>query len=262
MKIFNSAFNNAITAESQTLAWCWYIKFPNGNYLRYTSLDHDLEVAGEVYHSERGLTPSASQGAAQEISGVGSVPPLDYARVVVFVVDYLNPPTTLHHTRLFYVSSSVISDVTVTDKQFKANLSGLDRLLEKNVNEATSKTCRVKFGSPRCGVNRALYRRTSEILEVKKPRRVLLLDSVTTDYIYGTLSFAGVEREIASVVGNVVTLYEVFPLVLEVEDVVTLTEGCKKTLRNCLRFNNTLNFQGEPFVPTRDEQFEPGERRA
>jgi len=75
---------------------------------------------------------------------------------------------------------------------------------------------------------------------------------------YGTVTFtsglnAGAEREIASYGGNTVTLFEKAPFTVSPGDTLTIVTGCDKTLRNCFRYNNVINFQGEPYIPTPDK---------
>ena len=75
---------------------------------------------------------------------------------------------------------------------------------------------------------------------------------------YGIVTFtsgpnAGAEREIASYTGNTVTLFEKAPFTVSPGNTLTIATGCDKTLRNCFRYNNVINFQGEPYIPTPDK---------
>jgi len=75
---------------------------------------------------------------------------------------------------------------------------------------------------------------------------------------YGIVTFtsglnAGAEREIASYSSNTVTLFEKAPFTVSIGDTLTIATGCDKTLRNCFRYNNVINFQGEPYIPTPDK---------
>jgi hypothetical protein len=77
-------------------------------------------------------------------------------------------------------------------------------------------------------------------------------------FTYGTVTFtsglnAGAEREIASYTSNTVTLFEKAPFTVSPGDTLTIVTGCDKTLRNCFRYNNVINFQGEPYIPTPDK---------
>ena len=77
-------------------------------------------------------------------------------------------------------------------------------------------------------------------------------------FTYGTATFTsgantGATREIASYTSNTVTLFENTPFPISPGDTVTITTGCDKTLKNCFRYNNVVNFQGEPYIPTPDK---------
>jgi uncharacterized phage protein (TIGR02218 family) len=52
------------------------------------------------------------------------------------------------------------------------------------------------------------------------------------------------------------------PFAVEEGDSYSLQAGCDKTLPTCItRFNNALNFRGEPFVPGTDKMLETSSTR-
>jgi hypothetical protein len=77
-------------------------------------------------------------------------------------------------------------------------------------------------------------------------------------FTYGTVTFtsgnnAGVIREVASYSNNTIVLFESTPFNIAPGTTLQIATGCDKTLRNCFRYNNVVNFQGEPYIPTPDK---------
>lgn len=77
-------------------------------------------------------------------------------------------------------------------------------------------------------------------------------------FTYGTVTFtsgnnAGVVREIANHSNNTITLFEQTPFDIAPGTTINVTTGCDKTLKNCFRYNNVVNFQAEPYIPTPDK---------
>lgn len=75
---------------------------------------------------------------------------------------------------------------------------------------------------------------------------------------YGTVTFTsganvGAIHEIATYTNNTVTLFEGTAFNIQPGDTIAISTGCDKTLRNCFRYNNVVNFQGEPYIPTPDK---------
>ena len=63
--------------------------------------------------------------------------------------------------------------------------------------------------------------------------------------------------------GGIFTLTLAMPYNVSVEDTYTLIQGCDKTLNTCYnRFNNVVNFRGEPLVPGLDRSLETAGTRS
>lgn len=90
-----------------------------------------------------------------------------------------------------------------------------------------------------------------------------LFSSVDDFYKYGGLRWvtglnAGLAMEVKSWVGSTRTmeLFLPMPYIIAVGDVFTVFRGCDKTLATCIaKFDNVINFGGEPHVPGEDDLF-------
>jgi uncharacterized phage protein (TIGR02218 family) len=148
---------------------------------------------------------------------------------------------------------------------------GLKQALSQTIIEAYSLTCRAQLGDERCKVNLAPYTLTGEVASVINRRRITItLDSGAPepgDYTGGLLTLtsganAGYQQEIkldsAADVFGTIELFEPFPYEVQAGDTLTLTPGCNKihqvvdgvAVGDCKnRYDNVVNFRGEPFIP-------------
>lgn len=64
----------------------------------------------------------------------------------------------------------------------------------------------------------------------------------------------GLKMEIKSFSNGMVTLVLPMPFVISTDDEFTIIAGCDKASRTCIeKFNNIINFRGEPDVPGIDK---------
>ncbi|WP_439891607.1 DUF2163 domain-containing protein [Ralstonia sp. 25C] len=82
-------------------------------------------------------------------------------------------------------------------------------------------------------------------------------------FAYGTVTFltganAGYSTEVKSFAPGVVTVALPFPFPVSAGDTYTIVAGCDRTFGTCkTRFNNVVNFRGEPYVPGADTTLRP-----
>jgi hypothetical protein len=94
---------------------------------------------------------------------------------------------------------------------------------------------------------------------IESPNPPTIYTNAPNDWFtYGTVTFtsgnnAGVIREVASYSNNTIVLFESTPFNIAPGTTLQIATGCDKTLRNCFRYNNVVNFQGEPYIPTPDK---------
>jgi hypothetical protein len=72
---------------------------------------------------------------------------------------------------------------------------------------------------------------------------------------------AGFSREVKVYVPGQITLQLPFPYPVEVGAAYTLVAGCDKSFATCkAKFNNALNFRGEPYIPGQDKLIQIGRK--
>lgn len=93
---------------------------------------------------------------------------------------------------------------------------------------------------------------------VSEPRSVGYFDSGLITFTSG--ANAGLSMEVKAYAPGCITLQLPMPYVIDVGDAYTLTPGCtKRFAEDCkAKFNNVVNFRGEPHVPGMDKMLRVG----
>jgi uncharacterized phage protein (TIGR02218 family) len=267
-------------ATNLTLAYCILVTRTDGQSFRFTSLDRPLSVLGEVYEPGLDVTSIAQQAglavnnleiSVQYTSGFARADFLagrwDGAAWELFQLNWALPgdgSNTIGH----YVTG----DLKPGRLACTIELRALSQYLQQPINMVTSKTCRARFAdhptplpSALCRLDAATFSFTGAITSTSGNQQAA--DATMTqpdDYFAdGLLSFdtgpnAGISRKVkvhdASSNGASYTFALPFPFAIEVGDTYTAIAGCRKRLEEDCRdkFDNVLNFQGEPHLPGPD----------
>ena len=253
--------------ELATIAICWRIERRDGVALGFTTHDRDLARDGLVYRAAPGMLPSAisvSDGLRAElldISGALTSDAIaaadlaagrwDGASVSVFMVDWEEP-----QGEMFPVARGELGEVSIRANAFEAELRSPVAQLDLPVAEQTSPECRARLGDKRCRVNMAARTRLTRVVSVPAPDRIeVAVGGAGNGFGGGRLRWlgganSGLENPVVVSDGALLTLREAPPHAPVPGDLVELVEGCDKLLATCAgRFDNVLNFRGEPHLP-------------
>jgi uncharacterized phage protein (TIGR02218 family) len=154
-----------------------------------------------------------------------------------------------------------VGTITPTDTAFNMEVNGLKKALENPVIERYSLDCRAVLGDARCkfDLNTAGFRSSSTVVSSgNRYQFVRILGAVTAWWDYGIVEFTsgandGLIMEVKSYVhsSGLWTLRRPMPYDIVAGDAFTATAGCNKTFAQCVsKFDNAVNFQGEPHIPT------------
>jgi uncharacterized phage protein (TIGR02218 family) len=189
---------------------------------------------------------------------------------------YVEFPCDLAPEPLPLATGWKIGNVEIRDNGFTAELRSRSQHLQQQVLELYTPMCRAKLGDSRCGIDLEdsgdTYRHTGSVTSVTEDRRKFIDTSVTgiTEDVfrYGLLTWSDPESSGESDHNNAgfamevkkyspdtkeFELFEAMPYEIEVGDGFTVTWGCDKSTITCRdRFDNIVNFRGEPFVPGSD----------
>lgn len=251
------------------LATFWRIERRDGVTLGFTGHDRDLWFDGLLHHAAPGMVPSAMRRSADFSSDSADVEGalthdgisaadlalgrFDGARVAIGVVDWESL-----ESEVFYRGE--IGEVSEEANSFNAELRSAKKLLEVDPVPRTSPTCRALFCGPGCTLSAARFTYEAEVEAIDPTANSVTFRSALSDgsMAGGTVRWidgpqAGITMHVNNASVNALTLNRALVAALEPGMRALWREGCDHTLQTCReRFANSVNFQGEPFVPGND----------
>lgn len=273
MKPMSAAMAAHIAGETTTLATCWRLERTDGWVRGFTDHDEDLVIAGLTYEAATGFLPSAVESNADlsvdnlEVDGHIDAAALtaetltaglfDNAKIEIFLANWAD----LSMGRIT-LRTGTLGNVKRADGRFTAEVRGIADKLQQSYGLLYSRLCRVDLGSPACTVNLAPLTDDEAIVDVVSGDTFTIATSRPGSFFtFGTCTFltgqnAGAAIEILQHVGSTIQLFTPLPRPMTSGDEVRLVAGCDKTIETChAKFNNVINFRGEPHVPGNDKVF-------
>ena len=231
MLVLSASLQAQLTSTTPTLAWCWRITRADGGIVRLTSLDRDLTMDG-TYQALGGYVPSAVDtelgwnSQNQTLEAILDSPAItetdlerglyDYARIECFLVNYLNPPTTLTENppNRIIVYRAVLGKLSKSNVRYSFEAKGYEYLLNNKTGAVTSKLCRARFGDAACGVNIASHSYSLSAATVASRRQFTLSPVNISVSPPGTqlqltsaaMTWTAAEAEAVSLGGHLVTI--------------------------------------------------------
>lgn len=278
MKSAGAGLAAALAAEAGAFSTCWRIVRRDGAIFRFTDASADLTVSAETYlarvgyartaiTAEAGLAPGDAEamGLIDDSSiteGDLRAGLFDHAEIRIFLVnraDLTQGELKLRRGRLGEVSLG-------EDGAWRAEIRGLAQQLSQTIGQLYGPECRADLGDARCGVAiaGAGFTRPGEVSAVTD-RRVFTATVDTPDategyYSGGVLIWSsgpnsGVVSEVKlwTLASQRVELFTPPPFDFDEGHEFEIRPGCDKRLATCRnRFDNVINFRGEPFIPGLD----------
>lgn len=254
-----------------TVAYGWRLERKDGVTLGFTSHDKNIVIDGLLLRASPGLIPASitqSSGlvtSGVDINGILSSDAIraddlemgrwNGASLSVFLFDWTQPSAG---TRL--LAAGELGAIRLRGFEFETELLGPAARLDRPIVPFTSPTCRARFCDGQCQLNQARYEYRRAIAGVTDDILYFsdMLPGLTNGFARGVLrrisgKACGTRHDILASGADWIRL--VFPVVepFASGDKVILVEGCDRRLETCAtRFNNSLNFRGEPHLPGND----------
>jgi uncharacterized phage protein (TIGR02218 family) len=267
MKNITPQMQNHLNTEILTLCECLKITRRDGIILGFTTHDNPLIIDGLSYLPNNSFNPSAIIGTSDlkvdnlEIEGMISDDSIkesdilsgkyDHAEILIFQVNYND--LTAGKIIMRY---GFLGEVRFDGSNFVAELGGLTTKLNSVMGEIYSATCRAKLGDSACKIN--LATRTVSGAVTSTISNSIFVDSsrieVAGTFTHGVLKFTsgantGLKFEVKADSNKQIKLMLEAPYQIAIGDTYTLTQGCDKRFATCkTRFNNAINFRGEPHL--------------
>ena len=264
-----------LQGETTTLATCWKITRTDSVVLGFTNHDEDIVSDGVTYIAATGFIPSDValkddfSVSNLEVTGVLDNSYIteadlmnglyDYAQVEVFLINYENTAIGT-----VFLNGGYLGEVSVSKGQFMGEIRGLSQHLSQRIGEVYSPTCRANLGDSRCTKDLTAFT-FNDSIDTVTTNQIFYAGSLnqTPGYFnYGKVTWtsgnnSGLSMEIKEFLTGVITLVLPMPNNLQVGDTFTIVAGCDKQFSTCKdKYNNVLNFRGEPHVPGQDKVLE------
>jgi uncharacterized phage protein (TIGR02218 family) len=153
-----------------------------------------------------------------------------------------------------------IGAITEEAAGFSAELLSAKAQLEIDPIPRTSPTCRAQFCGPGCALSAARFAHDLRVARIDLAANAVSFASGppagwfrdgNLRWLDGPL--AGRASDIVEVTEEMLVLEQAIDPSLQAGTLARLREGCDHTIATCAtRFGNSINFQGEPFLPGND----------
>ena len=279
MKAVSSELAAHLEGDVLTLATCWRLARSDGVVFRATDHDGDLAVEGEIYRARAGYSRTAVASEAGlavgnvDLEGVLDDAGLDAdalraglydgAEVRIFVVNWQDPSQGILRLRRGWLGEVMLS----SEGQWRTELRGMSQVLAQRLIEPYTPDCRADLGDARCGVEIGDPQWTRPGL-VTAPLDALsftaaidITDKPDDWFAGGVIRFTSGQNSGRAIevrgsdlaTGDLVLSFPP-PFPVGTGDAFEIYPGCDKRLSTCItRFDNVLNFRGDPFVPGADK---------
>lgn len=274
MKDISGNLKEIINQEVLNLVRCWKITLENGNTLCFTTSNEDFVYQNEKYNSIPAYEISnlnANVDINDDSAEISNLIVNDLikdsdilsglynnAKVEIFIIDKDN----LDAGKVSLLNGN-IADIEYKDNVFIAKVSGLKTQLNKTIGDVYSPLCRCGFCSDKCKLNKNNFTFSgivsSVINNVNFETNTTTITQKSRGYFdYGIIEFTsgkniGQKTEVKQFQYNSIILASELPYKIEVGDNFNITAGCDKQFSTCCnKFNNAINFRGEPHLPGTD----------
>ncbi len=197
------------------------------------------------------------------------------ARFVLFIVNWSDPSDS----GIILKRGPVGNFSDYLEGAAQVELRGFKQYLQQIIVEAAGPTCRYKLGDERCTVDLDLYNQTGTVTGIAIQRRKFesaIAGSPAPDAGYWgevewlTGTNAGFVMEVKlDEGGGDLTMFEPLPFDIQIGDTFTVTPSCDHAhgvvggvaIGDCgPKFDNIINFGGEPFIPNQNALVEAADR--
>ncbi len=282
MKKLSPALESHILSGVTKLITCWKLTRRDGTIMGFTEHDQDITLDTLTYKAATGFTPTAIATSSElgvnnhDIEGMLSDESIteddiyaghyDYTEVEVFQVNHQNP-----ESGRIILSTGWLGEISIQNGRFIAEVRGLTQQLSTRIGELYSPFCRAGFGDDRCGINLNNHSVTGTVT-ASTSRHHCTDDSrseVSQFFTFGSITFtSGANNGISVEVklfqqGGDITLSLPTAYDITVGDTYTMSAGCDKRFSTCRdRYENTINFRGEPHIPGLDKILQTSSTRS
>ncbi|MDR1425790.1 MAG: DUF2163 domain-containing protein [Rickettsiales bacterium] len=271
MKNIGSDLARSLAASSANLIKCFKITLKDHSVLGFSEGPEDISVDEILYKSCCGFEEKNQTSFSDMTSGDSNLVAIldnvgvdrediiagkfDGAAIEVFMTVREHP----EYGKIVIISGFVGS-IKIYGEKIYFNIVGVMGVLEKTIGNIYSPLCRVGFCSKKCSLDLQSYTFTGTISSLVSETEFHTdsgtISTKVEDYFkYGLVRFidgpsAGSSMEVKQSYGGNIVLAMSVAKGMEVGNQFTVVAGCDKKFSSCIeRFQNAINFRGEPNLP-------------
>lgn len=271
MRKITADLKNILSSSTTKLTTCLLITLKSGEKLGLTEFNSVIWYKGQKYHPFYGYDRSAlKQNLSLEsdnvhIKGVFSSKEI-YAQCKKGLIDgaeisfFLIAPDRLQAKEM-YLFKGYLADIHLKDYAFEFTMHSLKSILSYgSLTETYTPHCRAEFADERCKIALKKWQYEGHVekidniyfsftVEFSIPPTPNFIEGGLIEWQTGKNQYCVSEIKTYNIQENLIILYLPLPYPIDIKDAFTLTIGCNKTAHMCKkRFNNFLNFRGDPFI--------------
>ncbi len=275
MKTITPELAAHLAGEVTTLATCWKLTRRDGAVMGFTDHNKDILYLSVTYKAATGFTPTSIEAKDDfsvdnlDVEGMLDSASIteadvmagkyDFAEIEIFTVNYED----LSQGRL-WPKTGWLGEVTLKRGQFNVEVRGLSQKLSQNIGQVFSPSCRAVLGDNQCKISLAGHSVTTTVSTVTSSL-VFSANALTQaaghfsggEVEWLTGANAGRKMEVKEFGSKQVTLVLPMGSSIAVGNQFKIVAGCDKTFQTCKgKFNNVINFRGEPHIPGMDKILE------
>lgn len=269
MKLLSEELKNHISSEVTTIATLWRLIRRDNVVMGFTDFSDDIFFDDINYKAFSGFTPAAISSNSDlsvdnlEVEAVLNSEYISERDIIAGLYDFANIDILKVNYKdisqgCLVLRSGYIGEVTLKKNSFVAEIRGLSQNLSQTIGQLYSPSCRANFCDSLCGLSEENYIFSGSITSIVNNR--LFFDAGRTEekgfFSFGKILFLNgnninMQSEIKRYSDNgLIELVLPMKFDLKVNDAYRIVTGCDKTFNTCVKkFNNALNFRGEPHIP-------------
>ncbi|HCR86350.1 MAG TPA: hypothetical protein DIV86_06695 [Alphaproteobacteria bacterium] len=267
MKNIPENLQTHLTSDATNLVKCLLVKLSNETEIGFTESDIEFEYEGVIYKPFSGFNLDKLNyrlNANQEAQIYTCFDDFEISQADIISGKYLDAEIEIFSVNISNLSSGKIILQTgfvaeiISDKEkFFFKIEGFASKLKKIITQYYSKQCRAKFGDAKCGKDLEDYKYTGSVTESINNYSFKDTSREEEDYYfnYGVIKFLsgqnlGIKYDVRKFRDEVIELLLPSKFSIQTGDEYEIYVGCDKEFSTCIsKFNNAINFRGEPSVP-------------
>lgn len=252
------------------IAVCWRIKLSNDKLLYFTDADQKLIYKGEVYVCGSYFTPNSiisSNELGQDSFSISGIIDGEYITQESLIAGDLSEG----YIEIFLINlddllaervilkTGWLGEIKYDPQSFTAEITSIGGRANNVIGKCYSSSCKVEFASKYCGKNVADYSYDGVVMGLAEVNS--FVDSAREEpdgyFSQGSLLFTsgknyGRKYNVKESREGKISLDFIIDLKIAIGDEYQVIAGCDKAINTCInKFNNAINFRGEPYIPSR-----------